>query len=112
MTLRVSSGTRRLAESGASFRGSLLVVVTWETAQPDLVSERYPELQAAVEAEPGCLSFEVYQDPRAPGRFKVVERYANLVAFDDHRSSAHFQRVMQERIAPLLTSRDIVVHQL
>lgn len=112
MSEHITPGTLELAKTGEPFAGTLLVVVTWETEQPDLVAARYPELKAAIEEEPGCISFDVYRSPEDPRVFRLIERYRSLEAFDTHRASEHFQRIMQGQIAPLLTTRDIVVHQL
>lgn len=112
MAERISPETLALAESGDAYAGTVLVVVAWESDQPELVAERYPGLKRAVEAEPGCLSFEVNRSTEDPRRFRVLERYADLSAFDAHRRSEHFRTLMQQGIAPLLTRREIVLHRL
>ncbi len=45
------------------------------------------------EAEPGCLGFEILQDPGEPCSFTLCESYANETAFKvDHRETPHFAR--------------------
>jgi len=119
MSTPISDATRQLAASGESFRGTVLVIATWETARPGLVMERFPALKAAVDSEPGCLCFEISRsldtNPRSPDNtdiFTIVERYTSLAAFDEHRNSDHFERLLQRQIAPLLVRREIIVHQL
>lgn len=37
-------------------------------------------------AEPGCLSFDVTEDPASPGRFAVAELFASRAAFEAHQA--------------------------
>lgn len=39
-------------------------------------------------AEPGCLSFDVTEDPDRPGRYNVAERFATRPDFDAHQKRA------------------------
>ncbi|KPA22677.1 autoinducer-2 (AI-2) modifying protein LsrG [Shimia sp. SK013] len=41
---------------------------------------------ALTRAEPGCLSFDVTQDPQLPNRFHVSELFINRAAFDAHQT--------------------------
>ena len=36
-------------------------------------------------AEPGCLSFDVTEDPDIPGRFNVAETFVDADAFNTHQ---------------------------
>ncbi len=36
--------------------------------------------------EPGCISFEVTENPDIPGRFDVAETFADKAAFDAHQT--------------------------
>jgi len=49
--------------------------------------------KASRESEPGCLGFEILQDPGEPCRFTLCESYASEAAFKvDHRKTPHFAR--------------------
>lgn len=37
-------------------------------------------------AEPGCISFEVIEDPEIPGRFNVAELFTDQTSFDAHQT--------------------------
>ncbi|MCV6587170.1 MAG: antibiotic biosynthesis monooxygenase [Marinibacterium sp.] len=39
-------------------------------------------------AEPGCLAFDVTEDPDHPGRFAVAERFVDAAAFAAHQARA------------------------
>jgi autoinducer 2-degrading protein len=42
------------------------------------------------EAEPGCRRFDVHQETGDPTLFLLIETYGNEMAFEAHRSSAHY----------------------
>ncbi|MGR3636805.1 MAG: putative quinol monooxygenase [Shimia sp.] len=50
------------------------------------VAQALPKHIALTRAEPGCLSFEVTQDPQNPHRFHVSELFENRAAFDAHQA--------------------------
>lgn len=65
------------------------------TGQIDVPADRLAAIRAALpdhiratRAEPGCLSFEVSEDPAAPGRFLVAEEFADPDAFRAHQARA------------------------
>lgn len=41
--------------------------------------------------EPGCLQFDVVQDPKAPTRFVMLEVYKDDAAIKAHQDSQHFK---------------------
>src|SRR5687768_9783540 len=61
--------------------------------------------------EPGTLRFDLYEDPDQPGRFYLIEAYADEAAFEAHTKGAHFPAVTKMlgalREQGLLTSRVI-----
>ncbi len=55
-------------------------------------AERLEQVRAALSehialtrAEPGCVTFEVAEDPGIPGQFNVHEVFENRAAFDAHQ---------------------------
>jgi len=59
----------------------------------------------ASRAEPGCLEFSVYQATGDPRRFLLYERYTGEDAFQAHRRTEHFGRIIEQQIVPLLEER-------
>jgi quinol monooxygenase YgiN len=59
------------------------------------------ELQAetALEAEPGCLRFDVCEDVDDPDHFLIYEVYEDEDAFRAHRLTEHFARWAEARDA-------------
>lgn len=54
-------------------------------ADLEAVAGALPDHIRLTRAEPGCLVFEVTQDPDDPGRFAVYEEFASKAAFDHHQ---------------------------
>ena len=61
-------------------------------------------------AEPGCLSYEIFQSVDRPGRFVSIEKYADAEAFAAHRASAHFREIGVGQVMPLLVERDVQMY--
>jgi len=56
-------------------------------------------------AEPGCLEFTVYQATGDPRAFLLYERYTDDDAFQAHRRTEHFARIIEAQVVPLLDQR-------
>jgi quinol monooxygenase YgiN len=63
------------------------------------------ENAGASRAEPVCLEFSVYQAVDDPRRFLLYERYTDEQAFQAHRGTAHFGRIIEQQVVPLLEER-------
>jgi quinol monooxygenase YgiN len=59
----------------------------------------------ASRGEPGCLEFSVYREIDDPQAFLLYERYTSEDAFQAHRRTSHFQRIIEEQVVPLLDER-------
>ena len=59
----------------------------------------------ASRAEPGCLEFSVYQATDDPRAFLLYERYTDDDAFQAHRRTEHFARIIEQQVVPLLDER-------
>ena len=83
------------------------VLARWRVrdGQMDAVSRLLPELVAATRREPGNRRYDVYQ--RGADELILVESYADRAAFDAHRQSSHFQRLVVAGIVPHLTEREV-----
>jgi autoinducer 2-degrading protein len=64
-------------------------------------------MMAAVRGnEPGCVLFRPTRSPRDPEVFLLYEEYLDQDALDAHRRTAHFSRLIEGKVAPLLLERD------
>lgn len=87
----------------------ITVVARWHLKDGALgeVLSILAELRPASLAEPGCLSYEVYQGVGAAGSLLLLERYSDQAAIDAHKQSAHYQALVVERVLPLLAERQV-----
>ena len=69
------------------------------------VAELLRENAGASRAEPGCLEFSVYQAIDEPRAFLLYERYTDENAFQAHRRTDHFARIIERQVVPLLDER-------
>lgn len=46
--------------------------------------------RTSLDAEPGCLRFDLHQERDDPTLFLLCEEYADAAAYDAHRASAHY----------------------
>lgn len=71
------------------------VILAYLTTKPGKEAEFKEQMIAqagrCLANEPGCLQFDVTQDPENPRRFIMVEAYKDDAAVQAHRDSKHFQ---------------------
>jgi quinol monooxygenase YgiN len=49
------------------------------------------QMEAAIQKEPGVLSYEVFEDKTDPAKFTILEVYADHKAYLAHRETDHFK---------------------
>ncbi len=54
------------------------------------VEEIISDAEGSVNKEPGCLRFDVVQDPKDPNRIWLYEVYKDEDAFQEHTKTPHF----------------------
>jgi quinol monooxygenase YgiN len=87
-----------------------LQVIAHYIAKPDRaerVSALLGELAAATRREPKNLSYDYFRSPENPQHFVILEQYSDASGLDEHRESAHFQRLGFGSIIPLLERREV-----
>ncbi|PTW51864.1 putative quinol monooxygenase [Rhodovulum kholense] len=66
-----------------------VTVTGWIEAPPErraALRAAAPEHLRLTRAEPGCVRFEMHEDPDRPGRFLLDEEFTDAAAFDAHRA--------------------------
>jgi quinol monooxygenase YgiN len=70
-------------------------IVAYLTAKPGKEAEFKEKMTAQAQRclanEPGCLQFDVAQDPNDSARFVMLEVYRDEAAVKAHADSAHFK---------------------
>jgi quinol monooxygenase YgiN len=69
------------------------------------------ELRERSRAEPGCAGFDVRESLEEPGRFVLLEDYADVAARARHQGCEHFTHLVLERAAPLLELRHVSAYR-
>jgi (4S)-4-hydroxy-5-phosphonooxypentane-2,3-dione isomerase len=70
-------------------------IIAYLTAKPSKEAEfqklMTAQAQRCLANEPGCLQFDVVQDPKNPARFVMLEVYKDDAAVKAHQESQHFK---------------------
>jgi quinol monooxygenase YgiN len=83
----------------------LFVEVEIQAGKVDLVRPlMLANARAARETEPGCLQFDVIEDPADPAHVRFYEVYKDEAAFETHQQTAHFKTWLEQGV-PLLAAR-------
>ena len=56
------------------------------------IEEMIGDARGSVNDEPGCLRFDVIQDPKEPNRVWLYEVYKDEAAFQEHTKAPHFTK--------------------
>jgi quinol monooxygenase YgiN len=92
-------------------------IIAYLTAKPGKEAEFKEQMTAQAKRclanEPGCLQFDVAQDPKEPTRFVMLELYKDDAAIKAHHDSDHFKNfrpVVGEMVADLKVEMMHVVY--
>lgn len=72
----------------------------------DEIAEAMREMVALAREEDGCELYVVARSTENPDVFLLHEHYRDEQAFDRHRETEHFKRIVEERVVPMLESRE------
>lgn len=88
---------------------AFVVAATWKARPGEEAAVR--EIIAAMtppsRAEPGCLAYQAQVSTQDPTRFLLYEQYVDAAAYDAHKATPHFQRLVVGRALALLESREV-----
>lgn len=85
-----------------------VIVARWtvRAGSEDRLLEIARELMPLARAEPGCRYYQGTRDPENPRSFLFFEIYDDEAAFDEHRASPHFQKLVAGEALDLLEDRE------
>jgi quinol monooxygenase YgiN len=90
-------------------------ILAYLTAKPGMETRFREEMTAqarrCLAAEPGCLQFDVAQDPKEPTRFVMLEVYKDDAAIKAHQESQHFKD-FRPVVGELVAERKVEVFHL
>ena len=82
------------------------IVFAFAPQDADRAEELFRELRDASVKEPGVVRFEVGRSQEKSNVFAVGEVYRDREAFEAHRSTEHFQRLVVDGVRPLAQQRN------
>jgi autoinducer 2-degrading protein len=89
---------------------TVILLVARYDVQPgyeEMVAAALREMAPHVAAEePGCLVYEAHQSQDDPQTFLLYEVYRDEAALAEHRSTAHFARIIEGQVVPRLRNRE------
>jgi quinol monooxygenase YgiN len=90
-------------------------IVAYLTAKPGKEAEFKEQMTAQAKRclanEPGCLQFDVVQDPKNPTRFVMLEVYKDDEAIKAHQDSQHFKD-FRPVVSELVAERKVEVFHM
>lgn len=67
--------------------------------------------RASREREPGCVVFDVCEDPAQPGQVFLYEIYTDAAAFDQHMRATHYLE-FDRKVSPWVQHKAIKIYRL
>ena len=61
--------------------------------------------------EPGCIAFDVCEDPAQSGQVFLYEIYRNAAAFEQHKRESHFLE-FDKIVKPWILARAVTIYTL
>lgn len=80
---------------------------TFASQDSDTVESMLRELRDASRKEPGVVQYEVGRSQEKPNVFALWEVYRDQAAFDAHRATEHFHRLVANGVRPLALERNV-----
>jgi quinol monooxygenase YgiN len=72
-------------------RAILAYLTTKPGKEAEFQQQMIAQAKRCLANEPGCLQFDVVQDPNSPSRFVMLEVYRDDAAIKAHQDSQHFK---------------------
>jgi autoinducer 2-degrading protein len=92
-------------------RAILAYLTTKPGMEAKLKEAMTAQAQRCLANEPGCLQFDVAQDPKNPERFVMLEIYKDDAAIKAHQDSLHFKD-FRPVISELVADRQVEVFSI
>lgn len=94
----------------------MIVLVAYYFGLPgsgDSIEEHLKKMAVEVKrSEPGCLLYHACRSKDNPDNFLLYEHYADQAALEGHRTTPHFQSIIEGTIIPLLEKRERALYDL
>jgi quinol monooxygenase YgiN len=88
---------------------AFVVIATWraKAGEAARITEVIRTMTPLSRAEPGNLHYQAQVSPEEPETFLLYEQYTDAQAYEDHKSSAHFQEHVVGHALAYLSDRTV-----
>ncbi len=95
-------------QTGSIQTKPIYLFAKWKVREGQLekVLSLLPKLAELSRAEEGCLFYHVHQGRSETHTLMLYESYRDEAALDEHRASAHFQKIVVGEILAMLVGRE------
>jgi quinol monooxygenase YgiN len=94
----------------------MIVLAAYYFGKPgtgDTVEENLRKMAVEVKkSEPGCAFYQASRSQENPDNFLLYEHYTDQEALEAHRTTPHFQSIIEGTIIPLLDKRERALYTL
>jgi quinol monooxygenase YgiN len=94
----------------------MIVLAAYYYGKPgtgDTVEENLRKMAVEVKkSEPGCAFYQASRSQENPDNFLLYEHYTDQEALEAHRTTPHFQSIIEGTIIPLLEKRERALYTL
>lgn len=89
----------------------MIIIVKWtiKESETSRVLALLPDLAEKTRAEPGNVSYSIYQSESSSRELILHEEYVDAAAADAHQRSEHYGRIVRNEIIPHLEGREVMV---
>jgi quinol monooxygenase YgiN/quercetin dioxygenase-like cupin family protein len=94
------SGAKAASAEGQAALNEVLTAVTFVQGQPgkgDEVKRELLSLTAPTRAEPGSITYDLYESADKPDRFMRLEVWRDAQALEDHKNTPHLKASFERR---------------
>jgi quinol monooxygenase YgiN len=86
------------------------LIVKWKIkeTETDSILKLLPELAEKTKAEPGNITYNIFQSEGDKNEFILHELYQSEEALEAHKNSAHYQGIVVGQIIPYLELREVL----
>lgn len=80
---------------------AILVTFKVKAGKEKEFEDAFPACLAATKKEPGCIAYELNQDPEHPDTYLMYEKFKGIPAIEDHLKQKHTQTLLKT-VGPLI----------
>lgn len=85
----------------------VIAKITALPGQENALHQLLTKLVAPTQAEPGCISYQLYREHKQPGEFVFIEEWRDHASIDAHFDTPHLTAALEAAVPLLACAPDI-----